>query len=86
MKKTKPAKYLKWIIGDKVTLSKIQHMYENLNPVLLEHKDYVSGGFISNGDYKLIFKVEISVWNEIVNRLGLKCNKDFKRKREWRIA
>lgn len=86
MKKTKPAKYLKWIIGDKDTLSKIQNMYKYLNPVLLEHEDYVPGGFVSSGEYELIFKVEISVWNEIVNKLGLKCNKDFKRKREWRIA
>ena len=87
VKDMKHAKYMKWIIGDAVTLNRIKLMYEDLNPVITENKILVSDGrFASTGEYALVFKVEISVWNKMVKNLGLKCNKDFKRKREWRIA
>ena len=78
----KHAKYCKYIIGDEIALRRIKLMYEDLNPILKEDKIYAS----SNVDYLLIFKVEMSVWNEIVKNLGLKCNKNVKQKREWRIA
>lgn len=83
----KHAKYIKWIIGDEIALRRIKLMYEDLNPVLKEDKRYVSSvDDASNVDYLLIFKVEMSVWNEIIKNLGLKCNKNVRRKREWRIA
>ena len=83
----KHATYMKWILGDEATLNRIKLMYEDLNPVLTEHKVLVSGvGFVGTGDYVLIFKVEISVWNEIVKNLGLKCDKNLKGKKAWRIA
>ena len=83
----KHAKYIKWIIGDEIALRRIKLMYEDLNPVLKEDKRYVSSiDAVSNVDYLLIFKVEMSVWNEIVKNLGLKCNKNVRQKREWRIA
>ena len=87
VKDMKHAKYIKWIIGDEIALRRIKLMYEDLNPVLREHKIIVSGvGFVSDGNYILTFKVEMSVWNEIVKNLGLECNKNVRRKREWRIA
>ena len=83
----KHAKYIKWIIGDEIALRRIKLMYEDLNPVLREDEKYVSSvGWVGNGKYLLIFKVEMSVWNEIVKNLGLKCNKNVRQKREWRIA
>ena len=83
----KNAKYIRWIIGDEIVLRRIKLMYEDLNPVLREHKIIVSGvGLVSDGNYILTFKVEMSMWNEIVKNLGLKCNKNVRRKREWRIA
>ena len=84
---TKHAKYCKYIIGDEIALRRIKLMYEDLNPILKEDKRYaLSVGDASNVDYLLIFKVEMSVWNEIVKNLGLKCNKNVRQKREWRIA
>ena len=83
----KHAKYIKWIISDEIALRRIKLMYEDLNPILKEDKRYVSSiDAVSNVDYLLIFKVEMSVWNEIVKNLGLKCNKNVRQKREWRIA
>ena len=83
----KHAKYCKYIIGDEITLRRIKLMYEDLNPILKEDKRYVSSvGAVSNVDYLLIFKVEMSMWNEIVKNLGLECNKNVRQKREWRIA
>ena len=83
----KHAKYCKYIIGDEIALRRIKLMYEDLNPILKEDKRYVSSiDAVSNIDYLLIFKVEMSVWNEIVKNLGLKCNKNVRQKREWRIA
>ena len=83
----KHIKYCKYIIGDEIALRRIKLMYEDLNPILKEDKRYVSSiGDASNVDYLLIFKVEISVWNEIVKNLGLECNKNVRQKREWRIA
>ena len=83
----KRAKYCKYIIGDEITLRRIKLMYEDLNPILKEDKRYVSSvGAVSNVDYLLIFKVEMSMWDEIVKNLGLKCNKNVRQKREWRIA
>ena len=83
----KHAKYCKYIIGDEIALRRIKLMYENLNPILKEDKRYASSvGDASNVYYLLIFKVEMSVWNEIVKNLGLKCNKNVRQKREWRIA
>ena len=83
----KHAKYRKYIIGDEIALRRIKLMYEDLNPILKEDKRYASSvGDASNVDYLLIFKVEMSVWNEIVKNLGLKCNKNVRQKREWRIA
>ena len=87
VKDMKHAKYCKYIIGDEITLRRIKLMYEDLNPILKEDKRYVlSVGAVSNVDYLLIFKVEMSVWNEIVKNLGLECNKKVRQKREWRIA
>ena len=87
VKDMKHAKYCKYIIGDEITLRRIKLMYEDLNPILKEDKRYASSvGDASNVDYLLIFKVEMSVWNEIVKNLGLKCNKNVRQKREWRIA
>ena len=86
-KDMKHAKYCKYIIGDEIALRRIKLMYEDLNPILKEDKRYASSvGDASNVDYLLIFKVEMSVWNEIVKNLGLKCNKNVRQKREWRIA
>lgn len=86
-KDMKHAKYMKWILGDKVALEQIKLMCEYLKPVLTEHKVIVPGvGLVSNGDYVLIFRVEISVWNEIVKRFNLKCDKSMKGKKAWRIA
>ena len=83
----KRAKYCKYIIGDEIALRRIKLMYEDLNPILKEDKRYVSSvGDASNSDYLLIFKVDMSVWNEIVKNLGLKCNKKVRQKREWRIT
>lgn len=86
-KNMKHATYMKWIIGDEVTLERIKLMYKDLKPVLTEHKVLVPDvGFISTEDYILIFKVETSVWNEIVKSLDLKCDKSMKGKKAWRIA
>ena len=83
----KHAKYRKYIIGDEIALRRIKLMYEDLNPILKEDEEYVSGaGWVGNGKYLLIFKVEMSVWNEIVKNLGLECNKNVRQKKEWRIA
>ena len=83
----KHVKYCKYIIGDEIALRRIKLMYEDLNPILKEDKRYASSvGDASNVDYLLIFKVEMSVWNEIVKNLGLTCNKNVRQKREWRIA
>ena len=83
----KHAKYRKYIIGDEIALRRIKLMYEDLNPLLKEDEESVSGtGWVGNGKYLLIFKVEMSVWNEIVKNLGLECNKNVRQKREWRIA
>ena len=83
----KHTKYCKYIIGDEIALRRIKLMYEDLNPILKEDEEYVAGaGWIGNGKYLLIVKVEMSVWNEIVKNLGLECNKNVRQKREWRIA
>ena len=87
VKDIKHAKYCRYIIGDEITLRRIKLMYEDLNPILKEDKRYaLSVGAVSNVDYLLIFKVEMSMWNEIVKNLGLKCNNNVRQKREWRIA
>ena len=87
VKDMKHAKYCKYIIGDEITLRRIKLMYEDLNPILKADKRYVSSiGAVNNVDYLLIFKVEMSVWSEIVKNLGLECNKNVRHKREWRIA
>ena len=84
---TKHAKYCKYIIGDEIALRRIKLMYEDLNPILKEDKRYVSSvGAVSNVDYLLRLKVDMTVWNEIVKNLGLECNKNVRQKREWRIA
>ena len=58
----KHAKYCKYIIGDEIALRRIKLMYEDLNPILKEDKRYVSSiDAVSNVDYLLIFKVEMSV-------------------------
>lgn len=86
-KDMKHAKYMKWILGDKDALEQIKLRYEDLKPVLTEHKVIVPGeGLVSTVDYVLIFKVEISMWNEIVKRFNLKCDKSMKGKKAWRIA
>nr|DAF75153.1 MAG TPA: hypothetical protein [Caudoviricetes sp.] len=86
-KDMKHAKYMKWILGDKDALEQIKLRYEDLKPVLTEHKVITPGiGLVSDGNYVLIFKVEMSVWNEIVKRFNLKCDKSMKGKKAWRIA
>lgn len=83
----KHAKYVRFIKGDEIALRRIKLMYEDLNPELREGQKYISSvGWVGDGNYVLIFKVEMDVWNEMVRSLGLKCNKNVRQKREWRIA
>ena len=83
----KHAKYYKMIRADKDVLERIALMYEDLKPELRAEKTYMSSaGWIENGQYLLIFRVELSVWNQMVKNLGLVVNKHVRQKREWRIA
>lgn len=91
------AKYYKWIKGDEISLRRIMLMYEDLNPELQCTKKFIGYEYIDDEDgyyteanyekeWKLLFNVEMSVWNNIVKNLGLKVNKEVRQKREWKIA
>lgn len=83
----KHAKYYRFIRASKDVLERISLLYEDLNPVLKEEVSYVEyEGWVPNGEWILIFVVEMSVWNEMVKNLGLIVNKEVRQKREWRIA
>ena len=83
----KHAKYWRRIKASKDVLERISLQYKDLNPVLKEEVSYVEyEGWVPNGEWILIFVVEMSVWNEIVKDLGLVVNKEVRQKREWRTA
>jgi hypothetical protein len=83
----KHAKYTRFIKGDEIRLRRIALMYSDLNPNLREETAYNGHGYLEKtGSYILVFRVEMSMWNEMVRCLGLKCDTKVRQKRMWEIV
>ena len=81
------AKYYRLLEGDEIQLRRIALMYNDLNPKLMENTVFVQGeGWIKDGTYALVFKVEISMWKQMVKDLGLVKAENSYQNRNWRIA
>lgn len=87
----KHTKYARIIRGDEIRIRRIALMYSDFNPNLVEETEVYYDEFgdyhrVPTGYYRLVFSIEMDVWNKMVKDLGLIRVKEVSQKRLWEIA